>query len=431
MAFFQGDVPGIFQFSRQAIEQLPKQDLQWRSIATLALGDAHFVKGEIDKAYRVQREGVETSQAIGCNYMTLCANLKLAITAREQGRLDQVVEICKQQTQFADENGLSQTPAGGWSLAIWGEVLAEKGDLDRASLQARKGVDLTRSGGDVGILASSYLYLTRALFTSGNLTGAQEAIQEIEHIARETDVPPWMMILVAVWQARVWLAQGNLDAATQWMQDRGQGVAKDPTLLHEMEYGIVSARILIAQGRLDEGTSYLLRLLRAAEAGGRTTRAIEILALQGLAYQAAGDATRAIDALERALSLAEPKGFFRIFVDEGPPMARLLLQALRFGIRPGYIRRLLAAFPDVEPEETASARAPAPSSELIEPLSDREIEVLQLIAEGLTNRDIAARLYLSPHTIKVHTRNLYGKLSVHNRVAAVARGRALCILLST
>ena len=158
---------------------------------------------------------------------------------------------------------------------------------------------------------------------------------------------------------------------------------------------------------------------------------IEVLLLQALASQAGGDTDQALTALGRALTLAEPGGFVRIFVDEGPPVARLLYAALDRGIAPDYARRLLAAFPAVELAETTLSTTQAPQSDLIEPLSEREIEVLELVAEGLTNQEVASRLFLSQHTIKVHTRNIYGKLGVHNRTAAVARGKALGILPST
>ena len=128
--------------------------------------------------------------------------------------------------------------------------------------------------------------------------------------------------------------------------------------------------------------------------------------------------------------LSNEKGFTRIFVDEGPPMARLLYEAVTHGITPDYARRLLAAFPVAEPEQTVPLKTQASKSDLIEPLSERELEVLQLIAEGLTNREIADRLFLSLNTVKVHTRNIYGKLDVHHRTDAVAKARALGILHS-
>jgi LuxR family maltose regulon positive regulatory protein len=134
-----------------------------------------------------------------------------------------------------------------------------------------------------------------------------------------------------------------------------------------------------------------------------------------------------LSTLSKVLSLAEPEGFFRIFVDEGPQMARLLYEGLTHGIEEDYIRELLVAFPVVDPGEVDPR---GKDGELIEPLSEREIEVLQLIAEGLTSREIAARLYLSPNTVKVHTRNINSKLGVNNRTKAVVKARALGILPS-
>jgi LuxR family maltose regulon positive regulatory protein len=155
---------------------------------------------------------------------------------------------------------------------------------------------------------------------------------------------------------------------------------------------------------------------------------VEILMLKALALQAGGDTEQALTALERALSLAEPEGFIRAFCDEGPPMARLLYQAAARGIAPEYTRRLLAAFPVAESEQTGPSKTQPPKSELIEPLSERELEVLQLIAAGLTNSEIASRLFLSPNTVKVHTHNIYGKLNVHSRTQAIARSQELGLL---
>jgi LuxR family maltose regulon positive regulatory protein len=168
-------------------------------------------------------------------------------------------------------------------------------------------------------------------------------------------------------------------------------------------------------------------LFQVTEAGGWTMFAIETLALESLAFQALGDIDQALYCLGHALSLAEPEGFVRVFADKGEPMARLLYQAAERRIAPEYAGRLLAAFPAVEPAPTALSR---PSPEMIEPLSEREREVLLLIAEGLSNREIAQRLFLSLSTVKVHTYNIYGKLGVHSRTQAVAKARALGILPS-
>jgi LuxR family maltose regulon positive regulatory protein len=235
---------------------------------------------------------------------------------------------------------------------------------------------------------------------------------------------------MAAWQARLWLAQDELETVSQWAGERELATDGEFTHLNEIEY-LMLARILITQGQPDETTTLLERLLKAAEAGGRTSRVIEILNLQALALQAQGNLDQARTTIEKSLAIAEPEDFVRIFVDEGSSMARLLYEALTREIAPDYVRRLLAAFPKAESEPTYPSKTHAPKSDLVEPLSDREIEVLQLIAEGLTNREIATQLYLELSTIKVHNRNIYGKLGVNNRTQAVAKARTLGILPST
>jgi len=208
---------------------------------------------------------------------------------------------------------------------------------------------------------------------------------------------------------------------------------------------IILARALVGLGREQSAESHLAdtldllaRLLEMAATAGWMGKAIEILALQAMALQAQGDAEQALAALGRALALAEPEGYVRLFVDEGPPMARLLkaLSSQRSAISQSYLGRLLAAFDGATKDERPRMKAgdqPLVVHRglppiLIEPLSERELEVLGLIAQGLTNREIAARLFLTLNTVKVHTRNIYGKLDVHSRTEAVACARNLGLL---
>jgi LuxR family maltose regulon positive regulatory protein len=419
----------MHQYARQALESLPEQELSWRIIASIALADAHLYQGEYTSAYRARLGALEASNETSNIYLIITSSLRLAVVLREQGALQRVIDICQQQLQLAEESGLSQSGSVGWLLAIWGEVLAETNHLDEALEKTRKGLELAERGGDVAILGLTNLCLVRVLFSRGDFAGAAKIMQKMQNRARQYAMPPWMTSEMAAWQAWIWLAQDKLSAACQWVEERGLEADREPTYLNAFEYRVL-ARIRIAQGQVEHATMLLQRLLEAAEAGQHTSRVIEILMLQALAFQAGGEPTQAVTRLERALTLAEPEGFVRIFVDEGPPMVRLLHEAVSRGIAPDYARRLLAAFPASEADQLDRWETQAPGHDLVEPLSERELEVLELVARGLTNREIASRLFLSLNTVKAHTRNIYGKLGVRSRTQAVAKARSLGVLSS-
>jgi LuxR family maltose regulon positive regulatory protein len=429
LAFFRGDHSAIIRYSRQALEYLPERDSAWRSSAAIALGDAHRIEGDIQAAHQARSQALEISKATGNIYMILVASMKVAVTMRQLGQLEQALTICEQQVQLADDCGLSQTALAGGFLAIWGEVQAEFGDLAGGVERSKRGVAMAESGEDTVVLGWSYLCLMRVLLTSGDVTGAKALVQRVENKRGKSDVPPWITRMMAGWQVRLWLAQDNMEAAAQWMAERALDTDGELPFLREFE-DVVVARILIAQGRLDEATVLLQRLLEAAEAGGRISSLIEILMLQSLAFAAQGAMGQAMISLEKALIAGEPGGFVNTFVDEGPPMAQLLYKAATAGIAPEYARRLLSAFPVAEPGHAKSPETQAPQTQLVEPLSERELEILVLIADGLTNPEIASRLFLSVNTVKAHTRNIYSKLGVHSRTQAVARATALGILPS-
>jgi LuxR family maltose regulon positive regulatory protein len=372
---------------------------------------------------------LEACKAAGDIYLVMLTNLKVATTLRSQGKLQRTIEICRQQMQLANEYGLSQTGLVGWLLAIWGEALAELNDLNGAIDKARKGVELTERGGSLAGIGRSYGCLTRILFSRGDMAGAQEIIQKMENMARASDVPPWITVQMAAWQARLWLAQDKLEAASQWAGERSLYPDGEAALFHEIGYialieYLTLARILIAQGQLDETSRLLQHLLEAAETGGRTSRVIEILILQALALQAQGDTDQAITTLEQALTIAEPGGFIRIFVDEGPPMADLLQLALSRKINPGYTSRLLAACQAEQGKLTPQGE----TQPLVEPLTERELEILNLIAAGLSNKAIAETLFITVGTVKRHSMNIYGKLGVNSRTQATLKARELNLI---
>ena len=229
-------------------------------------------------------------------------------------------------------------------------------------------------------------------------------------------------------RARLWLLQGDVAAAARWVWERGLHANDALSYAREAAHTVL-ARVLLAQGAPRDARALLDRLYMQAEAGGRVGSVIETLALRALAEAACGDMAPALVTLGRALALAEPEGYVRLFVDEGIAMAALLRRATAEGVSPAYARRLLAAAaPPPEPSAPAAGARPAVSHPLPEPLTPREREVLELLAAGARNGEIAARLYVTLDTVKKHVGHIFGKLGVSNRTQAVARARALGLI---
>jgi len=234
-------------------------------------------------------------------------------------------------------------------------------------------------------------------------------------------------------QAQVELARRNLAAASRWADASGLSTSDDDlSYLHEREY-LTLARVRIAQGRddpagpfLQDALHLLQRLLQDAEAKARMGSALEILVLRALAHQAQGDRTAALTTLEQALLLAEPEGYMRLFVDEGTPMLALLRLAQARGMVPGYVATLLTAFGE-QTRANPALHTARPSS-LVEPFTEREREVLRLLLEGASNREIARHLVISVNTVKKHVYNICGKLGVQSRAQAIVRARTLNLL---
>jgi LuxR family maltose regulon positive regulatory protein len=312
----------------------------------------------------------------------------------------------------------------GKVYAIWGDILCEWNELERAEAFLRKAVELCRREGNVAALGLSYLYLLRVLWARQNFSSMEEALHRLEELAQGASVPVWINRNIIAWKSWVWITQGRTKEAAQILRENGITPETDPVFRGEGEY-LSLARLLIAEGHPAEAGRLVDRLFSAAEANDLLPWQITFLILRALACEAQGMHEAAIDTVEKALSLAEEEGYIQIFIEGGPPMARLIHEVAAREFAPQYTRRLLAAFPSID---LPASRRPDQAEELIEPLSPRELEVLHLLADGLSNQEIAGRLYLSLRTIKFHTSNIYGKLGVKSRTEAIARGRALGLL---
>ncbi len=430
-----GDIPGTVKYARRALDLLPEGDhLKHGQVASL-LGLAYWASGDLEAAHRSVADGMDRMQKAGNIVFAIGTTTGLAYIREAQGRLCEAKSTYEQSLQLAAEHGEAVLRVrASLHLGLSG-VHLEQGDLEAARQHLLRSEELGEQAALADWPYRWRLAQARLKEALADLDGALDLLDEAERIYFRSPVPD--VYPIAALKTRVWIRQGRLTEALAWARERGLSVDDDLSYLREFEH-LTLARVLIAEYRSDlvdgsilEAMELLERLLKAAEEGRRMGSVIEILALQALAQEAQGNIPLALAPLERALALAEPEGYVRVFVSEGQPMARLLYKALSRGIAPDYVRQLLAAFPDIEPDQIGPPKTQVPESELVEPLSEREIEVLQLIAEGLTNQEVATRLYLSLHTVKVHARNIYGKLGVKNRTQAVARGKALGILSHT
>jgi LuxR family maltose regulon positive regulatory protein len=356
-----------------------------------------------------------------------CA-IALADIRRTQGRLGEAMRTYEQALQRAPERGGPVLRGAADMYVGMSEVHRERDDLPAATQQLLRSQDL---GEHLGLPQNRYRWrvaMARIREAEGDLGGALDLLNEAERLY-VGDFFPNVRPVPAL-RARVRVAQGELGEALGWARERGLSVDDDLSYLRECEH-ITLARVLLAryvaeqpERSIQEATRLLERLLRAAEEGARAGSVIEILVLQALAHQARDDIPAALASLQRAVTLAEPEGYVRIFVDEGPPMTSLLRAfakrgaAAKQGITPSYVRRLLAAVNKIEDSTPASQG-------LIEPLSERELDVLRLLGTDLGGPDIARELVVSLNTVRTHTKNIYAKLGVKNRRAAVRRAAEL------
>jgi LuxR family transcriptional regulator, maltose regulon positive regulatory protein len=273
--------------------------------------------------------------------------------------------------------------------------------------------------------------MARIKQAQGDLDGALQLLEEAERVY-DGNFSPNVRPL-ATRKVRLWLAQGRLGEALNWAREQGLSVENELSYLREYDQ-ITLARVLLAchpherpDVSIAEVVRLLKRLLKHAEEGGRKGSAIEILMLQAIAYHMQGDLPAALLPLQRALSLAEPEGYVRMFLDEGKSMRQLLREASAHKTMPDYTNHLLAAF-EAEQQESQDKPDQAPAHILIEPLSQRELDVLRLIARGLSNQEICGRLFLALDTVKGHNRRIFKKLQVQRRTEAIARARELGLI---
>ncbi|MEZ4863700.1 MAG: LuxR C-terminal-related transcriptional regulator [Caldilineaceae bacterium] len=414
-----GDLATAITLSRQALVHLSAQDTLLRAMVMLNLAMAHYFLGEFEPASQLLTATITTGQKVELVANTLSAMYLQTQLLQARGALQQALALCQEGLEWVAQHGWANLPAVGFLYVALGDLLCERNELTSATEYLEKGVRLGQAGAYPHILISGHVGLAWLRQVQGDPSGSQVAMHTALQLVRHHRVGRfWPLPAPARMQARLAIAQDNLAAAQRWAQARDLQPPHSPIPYREEADYLTLARLQIAQGDLEAAKALLTCLHRAADAAARSGSLLEILILQAITAAAQDRPQAALSALAQALSLAEPEGFVRIFLDEGPPLVELLRQAVAHDRHGSYALRLLDAA-----GESATASQP-----LVEPLSKRELEVLRLIAAGYTNKAIAQALVVAVSTVKRHIANIYGKLEVRNRTQAVAAARTLNLL---
>jgi len=463
LALARGDVPGTVTYAQRALDLAPEDDHMTRGGAAGFLGLAYWTSGDLEAAHRTYADGMASLQKAGNISDAINGATTLAAIRIAQGRLHDAMRTYEQALQLAMEHGTPGFAVRGTADMYVGmsEILRERNDLHAATQHLLRSKEM---GEHTGFPENRYRWrvaMARIRHAQGDLEGALEMLDEAERLYMSDFSPN--VHPIAAWKTRVWVAQGRLAEALGWARKQGLSAEDELSYLREFEH-ITLARILLARygsdhidSAIHEAIGLLERLLKAAQEGGRMGSVIEILLLQALAQHMQGDIPAALLPLGQALTLAEPEDYVRIFLDEGEPM-RLLIEDLRGKIVDGsfavsqsqpmellpYIERLLRSFSTGQTATTDQQHSPAlapvgrrlgvqvspilPIENLVEPLSQRELEVLRLLKTELSGPEIARELTIALSTVRTHTESIYSKLNVKTRRAAVKRAIELNLI---
>ena len=432
------DIPGVLENSRKALELLPEGD-DMRCETAVALGGAYWALGDVTAAE--QAFGMARANALKCgnSSMVVPATCYVGMQQTKQGRLYDAMTTYRDALQYATGSGGKESPVAGFPNIKIGDLMREWNDLEIASQHLTRGVEQCLLLGQADVLTDGYVGLARLQIASGDMQSAHETLQRAGQVTGRTKIDPFIQCWLDDCRLRFWLTKGDLNAAVLWA--KASGLRLDGELSYHYDLNHINlARVLVAQGRHDpdraplgDALGLLERLLVAAEKAGWIQEQIKILILQALAHNAQGDGRGALSTLMSALRLAEPDGYVRIFIDEGEEMRRLI-EDCRSKMEKGkpalnaYLARLLGELSDKQAAAAHQLTIDYLKKAIGEPLTDREVEVLRLLATSMTSTEIATELYIATSTARTHIKNIYSKLSVNRRMEAVHRAKELGVI---
>jgi LuxR family maltose regulon positive regulatory protein len=433
---FQGNAQAAVTLCRQALTRLPQESQLVRSIILMTLGNSYQVLGAFAEATEALKESVALSLARSGPVVAVTALGNLANLQREQGLLRQAAETYQQaMTSVSKEvkagKRLELTyPLTRWAYLGLAELHREWNELEDAERQLAPAFQAAEQGHYFGDLTIAHIIQAQILRAKGQIDEALATLRQAKNSLSASPIVPWLQAV----EARLWLAQGNLAAARAWAARSGLPSSDPEGYIHLPGEHTTLVRLWLAEEKFEAATDLLHRMATTFMRDHRNGRLVEVLMLQALTLFAQGKRDQVLGPLAQALGLGQKGGFVRLFVDEGPAMSQLLQQSrarLDTSLQP-YVDRLLTASGELQTgsvsRATTSPLVNRQTKTLIEPLSDRELEVLHLIAAGLSNQEIADQLIIAEGTVKKHIHNIFGKLDVRRRSQAILRATDLGLI---
>ena len=439
--FCENNITRALDYAETALQQLPAHTNFWRIYAAIISGDASFMSGDFNKAYPYLQKALQVSRDSGINHSTVTAGFKLTHTLYYLGKLKEAEELAREILKFAADHGFSSLPRVGCLWALLGEILREKGNLEEAENCIKRGLDISKP--EKPFLGMNYIFRAALSFSEGKIEQVLEVIAIIKELSRELGLPQFVVIPAAAWEGRICFEQDDPAKAEEILAEAG--ITADGEVSFSCEKGYLTlARLMTcsAEDNRDRADLLLEKIEAFAGRGGNRKYLLETGLLKSLLEEKKGRPEEAETLLLEALETGKEAGYFQVFIDEGRELELVFYRLLnneknrrQLPDNKELIKYAAEIYRAIKGEKKAPAKkekkditGPKAGRQLVEELNERELEILKLLAEGYSNREISEELYLSVGTVKWYTSNIYGKLGARSRAGAVALAQKLDLL---
>lgn len=431
-ALYREDIPSVLRLANEALQHRPEGNFIRSSIA-LAQGWAYRFSGDLEAASVSLEEARSVGRSSGNTYLSVTATSRLAYSNVLRGRLHHAADLCQDAVRLATLRGNSQLPVAGYAQIYLGMIHFAWNELDEARHRLLEGIENCRQVGYVVDQIVGSVLLARVYQAVGEHEAAGESLDQADRLSRGMQGYLYAQRWVEDGKVRFWAAKGDLRKLSSWIQNCGMSLRDPPSFLREMEQ-LILARAQFHLLREDPGNpgfadllAFMERIRAAVHDAGWSTKEVEILLLQSMAFSLKGERDHAMAAFESALLLSETERHLRPFLDEGKLIQEQLLWSVRHGLAPKFCQEITRALDGLQANahQVTSDKA---NQALIEPLSRRELEVLELLAGDLSGPEIASQLVIAVSTLRYHTHQIYTKLGVHSRREAVSRAEMLGLI---